>query len=132
MSDKHGMVWWTELMTRDVPGAVAYYKATCGWQFDTMPMQDAAGDYYIGKVGETPMIGIMDMTHMTHLDGVPAHWFSYFAVDDVDAAVSATAEQGGQVMREPFEVPGIGRIAILQDPTGAAMGLITPAVPATS
>jgi len=127
MSDKHGMVWWTELMTRDQKAAVKYYGALCGWSFDTMDMMDGAGIYYVAKKNGTPTAGIMDMSPMEHLKDVPAHWFSYFAVDDVDAAVEATRAAGGQVMREPFEVPGIGRIAILQDPTGAVMGMMTPA-----
>ena len=128
MSDSHGMVWWTELMTRDVPRAVKYYETVCGWNWDTMEMQDGSGDYYIGKKGDTPLIGIMDMSSLAHLKDVPPHWFSYFAVDDVDAAVQATKDAGGSQIRDVFEVPGIGRIAMLMDPTGAAMGLLTPSV----
>ena len=126
MSDTHGMVWWTELMTRDVDAAVSYYGDVCGWTFDTMEMMDGSGTYYLAKVGDRPVAGMMDMSSMTHLDGVPAHWFSYFAVDDLDTAVAATKSAGGVVLREPFEVPGTGKIAILQDPTGAAMGMMKP------
>ncbi len=126
MSDTHGMVWWTELMTRDVEGAIGYYGDVCGWTFDTMEMMDGLGTYHLAKKGGQPVAGIMDMSSMTHLEGVPAHWFSYFAVDDLDAAMAATKSAGGKVLRDPFEVPGTGRIVILQDPTGAAMGMMTP------
>ena len=126
MSDRHGKVWWTELMTRDLDAAVKYYGDLCGWSFDTMRMESGA-TYYVAKAGDVPTAGLMDMTGMPGLDGVPPHWFSYFAVDDVDAAVAATKAAGGQVRREPFDVPGIGRIAILADPTGAVMGMMTPA-----
>ena len=129
MSDTHGMVWWTELMTRDVDAAVSYYGDVCGWTFDTMEMMDGLGTYYLAKIGDRPVAGMMDMSTMTHLDGVPAHWFSYFAVDDLDTAVAATKSAGGAVLREPFEVPGTGMIAILQDPTGAAMGMMKPVMP---
>jgi predicted enzyme related to lactoylglutathione lyase len=61
------------------------------------------------------------------MDRVPTRWFTYIAVDDVDAAVKATEERGGKVIRPPFEVPGVGRIAILEDPGGAAVGMMTPA-----
>ena len=124
MSENHGKVWWTELMTRDVDGAKAYYTATCGWSFETMPMPD--GDYHLAMIDGAPVAGVMDMSGLEKLKDVPPHWFSYFAVDDVDAAVAATKAAGGQCMREPFEVPGTGRIAIMTDPTGAAMGLMTP------
>lgn len=126
MSGNHGKVWWTELMTRDVQGAMKYYGNTCGWTFETMPMEDQSGDYYVANLNGAPVAGIMDMAPMDHLKDVPPHWFSYFAVDDVDAAVAATKAAGGVVLREPFNVPCTGRIAILQDPTGAAMGLMTP------
>ena len=129
MSDTHGMVWWTELMTRDVDAAISYYSDVCGWSFETIEMMDGEGTYYLAKIGDRPIAGMMDMSAMTHLDGVPAHWFSYFAVDDLDAAVAATKSAGGSVLREPFEVPDTGRIAILQDPTGAAMGMMKPVTP---
>lgn len=128
MSEHHGMVWWTELMTRDVEGAKAYYKDTCGWDFDVMPVED--GDYHVANRGGVPTAGVMDMSSMKHLDGVPPHWFSYFAVDDVDKSCADTKAKGGKVIREPFDMPGTGRIAILKDPTGAPMGLMTPDVAA--
>ena len=80
----------------------------------------------LGMLHGKPMVGMMDMADAPQFKDIPPHWFSYFAVDDVDAEVARTREMGGTVIREPFEVPGTGRIAILQDPTGAAMGLMTP------
>lgn len=125
MSEKHGAVWWTELGTRDVDKALAYYGEICGWAFESMPMEGAT--YHVGKHGERPIIGIMDLADMQGAEGVPPHWLSYFAVDDLDGAVAKTREMGGDIRREPFDVPGVGKIAIVADPTGAVMGLITPA-----
>lgn len=127
MSENHGKVWWTELMTRDVPGAVAYYSAVCGWRFAPMPTD--GGTYHVGSRGAQPVVGVMDMTFIPELDDVPAHWFSYFAVDDLDSALAETRGRGGEVVRAPFDISGVGRIAIVQDPTGATMGLMTPAPP---
>jgi len=124
----HGLVWWSELMTRDVPAAVAYYKSICGWEFDEMSTADG-GKYHVGKQDGRPVTGIMDMTSMKHLDGIPAHWFTYIAVADVNAAAAKTKTGGGEVLREPFDVPGVGQIAIVKDPGDAAVGLITPSVP---
>lgn len=115
-------------MTRDVPRAVSYYGDVCGWQWDTMPLQDGSGDYYIGLKDGVPLVGTVDMSGLDHLDSAQPHWFSYFAVDDVDAAVKDTVAAGGKVVRDTFEVPGIGRIALLSDPTGAAVGLMIPTV----
>jgi uncharacterized protein len=125
MSDQHGAVWWTELMTRDVEAAKAYYSKVCGWTWDSMPMGED-GDYHLAMRQEKPVAGMMDMSGMAQMADVPPHWFSYFAVDDVDAATQATEADGGKIIRAPWNVPGTGRIAILEDPTGAAMGLMTP------
>lgn len=125
MSDPHGKVWWSELMTRDIPGALDYYETICGWRVE--PMQAPEGPYYVCHAGETPVAGIMDMSAMGHLDGVPAHWFTYIAVADLDTALADSRAHGGVVQRDAWDVPGIGRIAIVTDPTGAAVGLIEPA-----
>lgn len=127
MSETHGMVWWTELLTRDVAGAKAYYEKMCGWTFETMPMPE--GEYHIAKRGDVMTAGMMDMTGMPGMDDVPAHWDSYFAVDDIDAVCRDTVAAGGEVLREPWDMPGTGRIAILKDPTGAVMGMMTPEMP---
>lgn len=125
MSETHGRIWWSELMTRDVAAARAYYTATCGWSFADMPME--GGSYFVASRMGQPVAGIMDMTGLPGMDGIPAHWFTYIAVDDVDAATAATTAAGGQVIKAPFDVAGVGRIAILADPSGAAVGLMTPA-----
>ncbi|SIO54114.1 hypothetical protein SAMN05444722_3316 [Rhodovulum sp. ES.010] len=125
MSQHHGKVWWTELMTRDVPGALKYYRAICGWHFEPFPMGGAA--YHVGSRGDQPVVGVMDLNDLPGTEDLPPHWFSYFAVKDVDRAVEETLARGGEAIRAPFDIPHIGRIAILRDPTGAAMGLMTPA-----
>ena len=120
----HGTFYWNELMTGDVEAAKAFYTNVVGWQFDGMPMPE--GMYWVAKVGDQPVGGIMDMTGMVP-DGTPPHWMSYLAVDDVDARAAQAKAAGAEILREGFDVPGVGRIVILKDATGAAMGWITPA-----
>ncbi len=126
----HGKIWWNELMTRDIEKAKAYYADLCGWSFDQMPDPDTNGVYYIAMKDGQPVGGMMDMSQLENLNGIPPHWFTYIAVDDVDAAVDATQAAGGEIRRPCFDVPGIGRIAIIADPTGAPVGIMTPAAPA--
>jgi uncharacterized protein len=52
---------------------------------------------------------------------------AYLAVDDVDKRVKKAVKAGAKLMRPIFDVPGIGRIAILTEPGGAAIGWMTPA-----
>lgn len=122
MTQTHGTVHWNELMTRDVPKALDYYRSVCGWQFETMAMPD--GDYHVAMQDEKPLAGIVGMEGMP--DDMPSHWLAYLAVDDVDRAVDETRKAGGTVRRECQDVPGVGRFAIVIDPVGAAIGLITP------
>jgi predicted enzyme related to lactoylglutathione lyase len=74
---------------------------------------------------DKPVAGIFPLSG-PEFEGVPEGWMSYLAVDDVDARIEAAKAAGAKVMREPFEVPDVGRIAILQEPGGAGIGWITP------
>ena len=57
----------------------------------------------------------------------PPHWMTYIAVDDIDKVAAEAPGLGGTVMRAPFDVPGVGRIAIMREPGGAGIGWMTPA-----
>ncbi|WP_292293926.1 VOC family protein [Marivita sp.] len=126
MSEKHGYVAWSELMTRDTAAARSYYSDVCGWDYTAMTM-DGGADYFVALSGGKEVVGIMDMTDVPGFEDVPPHWFTYLGVADVDEAVNKTQVAGGDVIRAPFDVPGIGRIAIIKDPTGAPLGLIAEA-----
>ena len=60
-------------------------------------------------------------------EGVPESWFAYIAVDDLDKRLKKLKDAGGKVIREPWDVPGVGRIAIVCDAGGAAQGWMVPA-----
>ena len=121
---KHGTVHWSELMTRDLEAAKAYYTSICGWEINEVPMPDGT-TYFIGMKNDAPIAGIFEMSG-EQFEGVPAHWMTYLAVDDVDAAAQQTKDAGGEVLQDAFDIGGVGRIAMLKDPTGAAIGLMTP------
>lgn len=124
--DHHGSFYWNELMTHDAEAAKRFYGGVLGWTFDAMPMADS-GTYWIAKMGDKPVGGIFPMIG-PHFEGVPEHWIPYIAVDDVDARLKKATAAGASAMREPFEVPGVGRIAIVKDPSGAVSGWMTPAM----
>ena len=119
----HGHFYWNELMTRDVDKAKAFYAATIGWSFDAMPMPD--GTYWVAKMGDAAVGGLFPLTS-PQFDGVPESWMPYLAVDDVDARVKNAQAAGAKLMRPLFDIPGVGRIAILTEPGGAGIGWITP------
>ena len=119
----HGHFHWNELMSHDAEKAKKFYADTIGWTFDAMPMPD--GTYWIAKMGDKPIGGIFPMKDPA-LANMPEQWMAYIAVDDIDARLKKAKTAGAQIMREPFEVPNVGRIAILREPGGAMIGWITP------
>ena len=121
----HGEFYWNELMTNDVEKAKAFFTATLGWSFEGMNMMEG-GTYWVAQSGGKGVGGIMSMQGIVP-PGVPPHWIGYIAVDDIDTRVGLVTANGGQILRAPFDIPGIGRIAIVADPTGATLGWITPA-----
>jgi predicted enzyme related to lactoylglutathione lyase len=123
MSD-HGIFYWNELMTRDPKTARDFYEKAIGWAFDDMPMPDG-GTYLLAKAGDRPAGGIFDTTG-TDMADLSEHWFAYLAVDDIDARCAQAKAAGGSIVREPFDVPGVGRIAILRQPGGGMVGWMTP------
>ena len=125
MNGSHGTFYWNELMTRNVEGAKKFYADTLGWSFDGMPMPDGGGTYWLATLGGTPVGGILDIS-TSAFGSVPESWMAYIAVDDVEARVKKATAAGAKLMKPIFEVPGVGRIAILLEPGGAAIGWMTP------
>lgn len=119
----HGTVLWNELNTHNVEAAKTFYAATLGWTYDAMPMPN--GTYWIIKTGDAVAGGMFAMDDPA-LKSVPEHWLAYVEVDDVDGRVSKLKTAGGQVMRDAFDIPNVGRIAIVKDKNGAVLGLMKP------
>lgn len=121
----HGHFYWNELNTRDAKKAMEFYGHSLGWTFDEMQM-DQGDTYYICMDGDQAVGGIFTMPS-PEFDGIPEHWFSYIAVDDIDKRVEKAVEAGAKIVRAPFDADGVGRIAIIQDVNGANLGWMTPA-----
>jgi uncharacterized protein len=119
----HGHFHWNELMTHDVEKAKAFYAQTVGWTFEAMQM--ANGMYWVAKMDGQPVGGLFPMTG-PDFAGMREQWVSYLAVDDIDARFKKAVASGANVMREPFDVPTVGRIAYLTEQGGAIVAWITP------
>jgi uncharacterized protein len=111
---------WVDLQSPDTTAAKAFYGALFGWAFEDMPMPDD-GVYSMAKIGNSEVAAIA--TQMPGSTGTPAVWSTYLAVDSADEAAAKVQAAGGQVVMEPFDVPGAGREAIVVDPSGAAVSL---------
>ena len=123
-----GAFSWNELMTPAPDAALAFYCALLGWSTQKMPMP--GGDYHVVRVGETAVGGVMAMPPEAKAGGMPPCWGSYVTVDDVDATARRAIELGGQVVHGPQDIPGVGRMAVIIDPQGAALNVIAYSQPA--
>jgi uncharacterized protein len=108
---------WYDLMTSDVEGAKTFYADVVGWNFSAQ-----GPDYHVANVGTAGMGGIM----ATPAKHVPPFWSGYVYTLDVDAACARILQLGGKVHREPWNVPGVLRMAIVSDPTGANFNIMQP------
>jgi hypothetical protein len=117
---KPGHFSWNELVTTDEAAASAFYTRLFQW---TAEQFGGGGQTYtLFKKGGRMVGGMMKCPK----PGLPAHWLAHVTCEDVDAAVSQTAALGGKILMAPFNVPTVGRIAILLDPQGASLGLFKP------
>jgi hypothetical protein len=123
MTWTHGQFHWNELSTRNVEQAKNFYATTLGWSFEATPMDGST--YWLALVDGEPVAGLFDISSPEFSD-VPESWLPYIAVDDVDARVRLAIRAGAKVMKPASDVPGVGRIVLLLEPGGAAVGWMTP------
>jgi predicted enzyme related to lactoylglutathione lyase len=116
---KPGKFCWNELVTTNVPAAKKFYTGLLGWK--TQPFGKGM-EYTLFKKGKDMLGGLMKCPK----PGNPAQWIPYIFVDDVDAMAKKASKLRGKVCVPPFDVPTVGRIAVLTDPQGAAFGIIKP------
>jgi len=118
---KHGAFSWFELMTRDVEGATRFYGPLYGWETESSPMGDP--DYTVLKVDGKAVGGMMGLP--AGCEGMPPSWDLYVTVKDVDATAAAVPALGGDVLKPPTDIPGVGRFCVIRDPQGAVICAIT-------
>ena len=107
---------WIDVSTPEPAAAQAFYRALFGWSFTE---HEGAG-YWIARKGDRKVAGL---GKLDPAQGTPPVWSMYIAVDDVGAATERAEAAGAQVLVEPMDVMGEGKMSFVVDPTGAAVGL---------
>jgi predicted enzyme related to lactoylglutathione lyase len=113
-----GTFSWVELSTPDQNGAIAFYHALFGWDVNNQPMGPDEL-YSMFTIRGKEVGAAFTMRNEERKASVPPHWNMYVTVANVDAAATRAAELGAKVFAPPFDVMDAGRMAVLQDPTGA-------------
>lgn len=112
---------WADLMTRDPAAALKFYQGLFGWC--TLATDNPAGfGYTHWRVGETDIGGMMAIA--PEMGPVPPHWMNYVMVTNCDEVAAKATSLGGRALRPPFDIPNVGRMAVLQDAQGAAFSVI--------
>jgi uncharacterized protein len=118
-SHEHGTFSWTDLSTPDAEASKSFYGGLFGWEFDDSPIP-GGGVYVMARLGGRAAAAMFE-TSERH----PA-WASYVTVDDAEEIAGRARELGANALAEPFDVMDVGRMATLQDPTGAVFCVWQP------
>lgn len=113
-----GTPCWADISVPDLDAAKEFYGAVLGWS-SFVDSGEEFGNYTICQVDGRAAAAIGPLQY----EGQSSAWTVYVASDDADATVKLITDHGGKLMAEPMDIPGSGRMAIAQDPQGAAFGV---------
>lgn len=117
-----GTFCWVELATTDGEAAKKFYAGLFGWSFDDHQM-GPDGVYTMVKLDGQDLGGLFQMPAEMSQQSIPPNWLSYALVASADESAAKAKELGATLMKEPFDVMDVGRMAVVQDPTGAVFAL---------
>jgi len=118
-----GTFCWAELGTPDAATAKRFYTSLFGWTAEDRPM-GPDGYYTMLQVDGRAAAALYQQEAGSH--GAPPHWLSYISVASANDVACRAKDLGGTALMEPFDVLDVGRMALLQDPTGAVVALWEP------
>jgi predicted enzyme related to lactoylglutathione lyase len=115
-----GTFSWADLTTTDTDAAKAFYTGLFGWDHEDTPIPGGGVYTMLSKGGKA--VGALSEAQ----PGMPATWNTYVTVASADESAARAGELGGTVLMEPFDVMDVGRMAVVQDPSGAFFSIWEP------
>jgi hypothetical protein len=115
----NGTPCWYELSTPNPDAAQKFYTAVIGWEVSDSGTPGTT--YRLAKAGDDMVAGIWAPD-----TPMPPFWMLYFTAENCDAAAAAITKAGGTVHKDPADIPGTGRFAVVTDPQGAVFGILQP------
>jgi len=121
---KPGHVSWNELITTDPASSASFYGKLFGWQAVPFvaPGGPTGGPPYLVFKTDANDMGASGMM-AAPAPGIPAHWMAYVVVADADKSLALAVELGAKALSPVMAIGGVGRVAVIQDPLGAVIGL---------
>jgi predicted enzyme related to lactoylglutathione lyase len=123
-----GSFCWTEFACADLSRCKPFYENVFGWKFKESENTGNEMQYLeFSSSDEVYPDGALYEMKPEMFGGQvpPAHIELYITVDDVDAAVEKARGLGATVCFGPYDIPNVGRFAVITDPTGANFAMIT-------
>lgn len=114
---------WVDIATPDPEAGKNFYCNLFGWTFEDEPIGDS-GVYTMLSYQGKNVAGLSSMP--PGQEGYPGYWTSYVTTHDIDGASARVDECGGTLLAPPFDVMDAGRMALIQDPTGAMSAMWEP------
>lgn len=116
-----GRVCRVDLAAGDIGAAREFYAELFGWSSETHRVAGGQVEHFM--LGEDVVASGYQLSRRHLANGVPSHWTPYVGVEDVRASSRMAVRLGASLIVAPFDVPGVGAIALIQDPVGALLGL---------
>lgn len=120
-----GTFCWVDLATTDPADAKSFYGEFFGWTAEDVPFGEG-GIYTMLRLGGDVVAALYELEPDRREQGIPSHWFHYVSVAEVGETAARARALGGTVHGEPFAVGDSGRMAVIQDPTGAVFAAWQP------
>lgn len=114
-----GDICWNELHTRDAARAKDFYTKVIGWSIHQCEPAGSGVEYMEWVRADGAHVGAMMKMPPGVPAQVPSNWAIYVNVDDVDATAAKATKLGGKVIVPPFDIPNVGRMSTIADPSGA-------------
>ena len=123
-TDSHaaGTIGWVDLVTTDLEAATYFYTGLFGWETADAPMPGGAGTYRFFRLDGRDAAAAGPLPPELAAQGVPSHW-NVWVAGNADEVVAKARAAGGQVLMEPATLGPSGRLAMVADPGGAAIGV---------
>jgi hypothetical protein len=127
-----GTLWWSELVSANPDKSRDFYAAIAGWSPKIVAADDATrppnpgeAEYTLFMNEGTEVAGLSKYEAKGQNEARPG-WMPYLQVASVDTVVIEVLKKGGKILKAPYDDSESGRMAIVEDPDGFAVGLVTP------
>ena len=112
---------WIQLLSRDGRKAAEFYRSVGGYEIIENSTPGKLSDYVLASGGYARATV---RTIRTDNQSVRPAWLPFVRVQSVTASVAKAKQLGGKALIEPKPELLDGKVAVIADPTGAAIGIL--------